>query len=261
MPIVPTRRLREAWQRDEPALNAWLTLDGADTAGLVAAAGFDAVTLDLQHGAAEADRAGAIFAAIEGAGTVPLARPRWNAPAEVMRALDLGARGLICPMVGSATEAEALVAAARYPPLGTRSYGPVRGSLGPGAEHVRRANESTLVFAMIETADGFANRDEIAAVQGLDGLYVGPADLSLGLGLGSFADLQDERLLEALDAVVETARRRDLVAGIHAPAPEAAARMVERGFRFVCPAVDADLVRVGAERALDETRRLIAGAR
>jgi 4-hydroxy-2-oxoheptanedioate aldolase len=259
MPSVPTRRLRDAWQRDGPALNAWLTLEGVDTAGLVATAGFDAVTLDLQHGAADPDHAGAIFAAIEAEGAVPLARPRWNAPAEVMRVLDLGARGVICPMVGSAAEAEALVAAARYPPLGSRSYGPVRGALGAGNEHVRRANASTLVFAMIETAEGFANLDDIASTDGLDGLYVGPADLSLGLGLDSFADLDDPKLLQALDAVVAAARSRRLVAGIHAPAPEPAARMIERGFRFVCPAVDADVVRSGAEEALRRTRRLIAG--
>jgi 4-hydroxy-2-oxoheptanedioate aldolase len=259
MPSVPTRRLRDAWQRDQPALNAWLTLEGADTAALVASAGFDAVTLDLQHGAADPDHAGAIFAAIERAGAVPLARPRWNAPAEVMRVLDLGARGVICPMVGSRAEAEALVAAARYPPLGTRSYGPVRGALGSGAEHVRRANESTLVFAMIETAEGFANLEVVASTEGLDGLYVGPADLSLGLGLGSFADLQDPQLLDALDAIVAAARQRGLVAGIHAPAPEPAARMIERGFRFVCPVVDADVVRSGAERAFEQTRRLVAG--
>jgi 4-hydroxy-2-oxoheptanedioate aldolase len=114
---------------------------------------------------------------------------------------------------------------------------------------------------MIETAEGFARLDEIASTNGLDGLYVGPADLSLGLGLGSFADLEDPRLLEALDAVLAAARGHGLVAGIHAPSPEPAARMIERGFRFVCPAVDADVVRSGAERALELTRRLVAGER
>jgi 4-hydroxy-2-oxoheptanedioate aldolase len=258
MRTVPTRGLRDAWQRDEAVLNAWLTLEGAGSAELVARGGFDAVTLDLQHGAASLDRAGDILAAIEGAGSVPLARPRWNDPGEVMRMLDLGARGVICPMVGSRAEAEALVAAARYPPAGARSYGPVRGALGAGAEQVRAANETVLVFAMIETAEGFGNLDDVAATPGLDGLYVGPADLSLGLGLGSFADLGDPRLLEALDKVVAAARRHGLVAGIHAPSPEPAARMVERGFRFVCPAVDADLVRSGAEEAVRTTRTLIA---
>jgi 4-hydroxy-2-oxoheptanedioate aldolase len=252
---VATDRLRETWDRDEPAFNAWLTLEGRAVAEAVAAAGFDAVTLDLQHGAATLDGHGAeTFAVVESAGGVPFVRTRWNDPAEIMRALDLGARGIICPMVGSRAEAERLVGWCRYPPEGVRSFGPVRGALGSGAEHVRRANESVVVLAMIETADGLRNAEEIASAPGLDGLYVGPTDLSLALGLSALADLDDPSLLEALDAVVGAARRNGIVPGVHAPRPDRAASMVERGFRFVCPAVDADLVRSGAEAALEATR-------
>lgn len=258
---MPTERLRESWARDEPAFNAWLVLEGPSVAAAVAASGFDAVTLDLQHGSASPERAGEVFAAVEGAGAAALVRTRWNDPAEIMRMLDVGARGIVCPMVGSRAEAEALVGWCRYPPSGVRSFGPVRGALGDGPEHVRRANEATLVLAMIETADGLANVDDIASTPGLDGLYVGPTDLSLGLGLSSLGDLEDATLLEALDDVVAAARRHGIVPGVHAPSPERAARMVERGFRFVCPAVDADLLRSGAESALDATRGRIRGTR
>ena len=141
---VPTERIRAAWARDEPVLNGWLTLEGRASAAAMAAAGFGAVTLDLQHGAASPEDAAEILAAIEASGSVPLVRPRWNDPGEIMRLLDVGARGVVCPMIGSRAEAEALVAAGRYPPDGVRSYGPVRGALGPGAEHVRRANDATL---------------------------------------------------------------------------------------------------------------------
>ncbi len=254
---MPTEQLREAWTRDEATFNAWLTLEGHTAAAAVAAGGVDAVTLDLQHGAASLDGAAEIFAAIEVAGAVPLVRTRWNDPAEIMRALDVGARGVVCPMVGSRAEAEALVSWCRYPPSGVRSFGPVRGALGSGAEHVRRANQSTVVLAMIETADGLRHVDEIASTPGLDGLYVGPTDLSLGLGLPSLADLDDPSLLETLDAVVAAAGRHGIVPGVHAPSPERAARMVERGFRFVCPAVDEDLLRSGARSAIDATRGLI----
>ncbi len=251
--------LRGRLAGDRVVWNAWLALAGRGSAGLLAAAGFDAVTLDAQHGEAEPGDAPAILEAIERAGAVPLVRLRWNDPAEIMRALDVGARGVICPMVGSRTEAEALVAFARYPPTGARSYGPVRGAFGSGSEQVRRAEAETLVFAMIETAEGLAAVDEIASTPGLDGLYVGPADLSLALGLSSFADLSDPNLLEALDAVVAASRRRRIVAGVHAPSPERAARMVERGFRFVCPAVDADLLASGAAAALASARSLADG--
>ena len=254
---MPTDRLRETWARGGTALNAWLTLEGAASAAAVAAAGFDSVTLDLQHGAAEPHDAAPIFAAIESTGAVPLARVRWNDPAELMRMLDVGARGIVCPMIGSRTEAEAFVAACRYPPQGIRSYGPVRGALGAGREHVTRANEIVLTFAMIETAEGFGNLDEIASTPGLDGLYVGPSDLSLGLGLDTFADLGDPRLLEALDAVVDAAKRHEIVAGVHAPSPDRSAAMAERGFRFVTPAVDTSLVADGASASLERTRTLL----
>lgn len=257
---MPTEAIRATWARDEPVLIAWLILEGAAGAAAIAASGFDAVALDLQHGSASLETAGEVFAAVEGTGAVPLVRTRWNDPAEIMRALDLGARGIVCPMVGTGAQARALVASCRYPPDGVRSFGPVRGALGPGAEHVERANRSTLVLAMIETAEGLGNVDEIASTPGLDGLYVGPTDLSLGLGLSSLGDLEDPRLLEALDAVVAAARGHGIVPGVHAPSPERAARMVERGFRLVCPAVDADLLGAGAGAALAATRERLRGA-
>jgi 4-hydroxy-2-oxoheptanedioate aldolase len=246
--------LRANWERDEPAFNAWVTLEGPAVAESLALAGFDAVTVDLQHGAGILDEAGAAFAEVEHAGAVPLVRTRWNDPAEIMRALDLGARGIICPMVESRSEAERLVGWCRYPPVGVRSFGPVRGALGSGADHVGRSNAIIVVLAMIETAEGLRNVDEIARTPGLDGLYVGPTDLSLAVGLPTLADLGDPTMLEALDAIIAAARRSGIVPGVHAPTPERAASMVERGFRFVCPAVDADLVRSGAEGALDATR-------
>jgi 4-hydroxy-2-oxoheptanedioate aldolase len=164
-------------------------------------------------------------------------------------------------MVGSAGEAESFVRACRFPPRGVRSYGPVRGALGAGVEHVRRSDESTLLFAMIETADGFADLEGIAATPGLDGLFVGPADLSLGLGLETFADLADPRTLDALDAVVEAARRHGIVPGIYVPTPERGDEMARRGFRFVTPATDADLLARGGEAALEASRRLADAGR
>lgn len=256
---MSTDRLRERLAADGVAWNAWLTLGDAASAALVAAAGFDAVTVDAQHGLASPDRAPEIVAAVEEAGAPPFVRLRWNDPAEIMRTLDVGSRGLICPMVGSRGEAEALASYARYPPAGARSYGPVRGALGRGREQTELANRDVLVFAMIETAEGLREVDAIASTPGIDGLYVGPADLSLSLGLSTFADLSDPALLEALDVVVAAARRHGVVPGVHAPAPAAAARMVERGFRFVCPAVDTDVLAAGAAAALAEARALVFG--
>lgn len=246
--------LRELWAGDRVALNAWLTLDGTASAGAVSAAGFDAVTLDLQHGAAEPSAAPGIIDAIERSGATPFVRLHWNEPASIMRTLDIGARGLICPTIGSREEAERLVMWSRYPPAGTRSYGPVRSAFGAGADQVRGASDGVLVFAMIETASAAGQIDAIAGTPGLDGLYVGPADLSLGLGLGTFADLRDPALLEVLERVVAAAGRFGIVPGIHAPGVDGVAEMAELGFRFIGAAVDSDLLETAASSALGATR-------
>ena len=249
-----TDPVRARWAAGETAFAAWLTLDSPAAATAVASAGFDAVVVDLQHGHATLDSLPHLLAAIQHTQAMPFMRAAWNHPADLMRALDLGARGVICPMVGSRAEAETFVAACRYPPRGIRSYGPLHAAFGRGHEQTTAANDAVLLFAMIETADGFANLEEIAATTGLDGLFVGPADLSLGLGLDTFADFADPTLLKALDAVVVAATAHGLVPGIHAPSPSGAAAMADRGFRFVSSAVDEDLLRDAAEAALRATR-------
>jgi 4-hydroxy-2-oxoheptanedioate aldolase len=251
---VTTDRVRARWAAGETAFATWLTLDSPAAATAVASAGFDAVVVDLQHGYATLDSLPLLLAAIQQTEAMPFIRAAWNHPADLMRALDLGARGVICPMVGSRAEAETFVAACRYPPAGIRSYGPLHAAFGRGHAQTTAANDAVLLFAMIETADGFANLEEIAATTGLDGLFVGPADLSLGLGLDTFADFADPTLLKALDAVVVAATAHGLVPGIHAPSPSGAAAMADRGFRFVSSAVDEDLLRDAAEAALRATR-------
>jgi 4-hydroxy-2-oxoheptanedioate aldolase len=246
--------VRDRWAAGDTAFAAWLTLESPAAAAAVASVGFDAVVVDLQHGQATLEDLPHLLAAIETPPALPFVRPAWNHPADLMRALDLGARGVICPMVGSRPEAEAFVAACRYPPAGTRRDGPIHAAFGRGHEQTTAAEGAILLFAMIETAEGLANLDEIAATPGLDGLFVGPADLSLGMGLDTFADLTDPALLAALDAVITAARDHDLIAGVHAPIPPSAAAMARRGFRFVSCAVDEDLLRGAAEVALRDTR-------
>ena len=251
---MTTDPVRDGWVAGQTAFAAWLTLESPAAAAVVASAGFDAVVIDLQHGHATLEGLPHLLAAITGTPALPFVRVAWNHPADLMRALDLGVRGVICPMIGSRAEAEAFVDACRYPPVGTRSYGPVRDAFGPGFEQTKAAEGAILLFAMIETADGLANLDEIASTPGLEGLFVGPADLSLGMGLDTFADFADPALLVALDSVIAAAGQHKLIPGIHAPSPENAAAMATRGFRFVSSAVDEDLLRGAGEVALRETR-------
>ena len=252
--VVTTDQVHARLASGEAAFAAWLTLESPAAAEITASAGFDAVVVDLQHGHATLEDLPHLLAAIERTPAFPFIRASWNDPAELMRALDLGARGVICPMVGSRTEAETFVAACRYPPAGTRSYGPIQGAFGQGREQTSAADAAVLLFAMIETAGGLANIDEIAATPGLDGLFVGPADLSLATGLETFADLTDPTLLETLDTILDVASRHGITPGIHAPSPVRAAEMAARGFRFVSCAVDADLLREAAATALRAAR-------
>jgi 4-hydroxy-2-oxoheptanedioate aldolase len=247
-------RVRQRWADGEVALNAWSTLASASPGAILATAGFDAVTVDLQHGEATLEDLGEIVAAIERGGAVPFVRVPWNDPATVMRVLDLGARGVICPMVNTAEEAAAFVAACRYPPLGVRSYGPVRAAFGAGREQTETANRTVLAFAQIETAEGLADVQRIASTPGLDGLYVGPADLSLTLGLETFADLADAALLEALDWIVTAAGAGGIVPGIHAPSVEGSLEMARRGFRFIGSSGDTELLRAAAVDGLEHVR-------
>jgi 4-hydroxy-2-oxoheptanedioate aldolase len=251
---MTTDPVRDRWAAGETAFAAWLTLESPASAAAVASAGFDAVVVDLQHGHATLEHLPHLLTAIGATQSFPFVRSAWNHPADLMRALDLGARGVICPMVGSRAEAESFVAACRYPPAGTRSYGPIQAAFGRGPEQTKAAEDAILLFAMIETADGLERLDEIASTPGLDGLFVGPADLSLGMGLDTFADFTDPALLTTLDTIIAAAVEHGLAPGIHAPSPTNAAAMAARGFRFVSCAVDEDLLRGAADAALRDTR-------
>ena len=248
-------RLKHLWQENRTAINAWLTIPSAWTAEVIAHTGYDSLTLDLQHGLADYATALAMLQAISTTDVVPLARAPWNEPAIIMRLLDAGAYGLICPMINTRAEAEAFVGACRYAPVGYRSYGPTRAVLYAGEDYAAHANAEVLTLAMIETAQALKNVDDIAATPGLDGVYIGPADLSLSLGLPKLADFTNPNLLRALDTILEATAKHNLIPGIHAGTPENAIMLDDRGFRLVTPATDTALLRAGAEAALTQTRR------
>ena len=249
-----TDPVRRRWAAGEVAFNAWCTFPGVASATILANVGFDAVTVDLQHGEHATAGLGEAVEAVERAGVVPFVRLPWNDPANIMRALDLGARGLICPMVNSAEEAEAFVGYCRYPPFGRRSYGPVRSAFGTAREQTEAANAAVLAFAQIETAEGWADVEAICATEGLDGVYVGPADLSLTLGFKGFADLAAAEMHEALTRIVASASSAGIVPGIHSPIADQAIEMARAGFRFVGAAGDRELLGSSGAESLARVR-------
>jgi 4-hydroxy-2-oxoheptanedioate aldolase len=184
-------KLRTLWAAGKRATNVWLALPAAYSAEIVAHQGFDSVTVDLQHGQCDYASMCAMLTAVSTTATVPLVRVQWNDPGEVMRGLDAGAYGVICPTVNTRAECERFVGAVRYAPLGYRSVGPNRAALYAGSDYLAKSNETVLAIAQIETADGLKNVEEIAAVKGLDMLYIGPSDL--GLSLGREARMEDRK--------------------------------------------------------------------
>ena len=134
-------RLKTMWKRGETAVNGWLSIPTAFTAEVMAHQGFDSLTVDMQHGVVDYQTAVSMFQGISTTGVMPLARVPWNDPAYLMKILDAGAYGVICPMINTRAQAEALVAACKYPPRGYRSFGPVRASIYAGSDYVEHAND------------------------------------------------------------------------------------------------------------------------
>jgi 4-hydroxy-2-oxoheptanedioate aldolase len=232
------KRLRQKWDAEEPAFGLWSAVPSSLIAELAAASGFDYVCVDLQHGLSDEPTMVSVFQAAAAAGATGLARVAWNEPWLIMRALDLGAAGVIVPLVGSAEEAARAVAACKFPPHGIRSYGPVRAQLVVGSAAPSDLAQA-LCFVMVETRDGLDRVEEIASTPGLDGIYVGPADLAIALGLTPGSDASE--LEAAITRVLEVCHAHGLIAGMHCGAGRAACDRAGQGFRLVTVGVDSSM--------------------
>jgi 4-hydroxy-2-oxoheptanedioate aldolase len=251
----PTQRgrgLRARWDAGQPALGMWAGIPAAATAEMAAAAGYDYVCVDLQHGMADESAMVSMFYAAESAGSTPLARPAWNEPGLIMRALDLGAAGVIVPLVNNAAEAARAVSACRYPPHGTRSYGPARAQIVVGSGEPADL-AAVLCVVMVETREGLDNVEEIAATPDLDGIYIGPSDLSLALGLAP-PGIGEPLLEEAIARVRRTCDAHGLLAGMHCANGRAARERAREGFKLITVAVDSRMFAAAAAAELAAVR-------
>jgi 4-hydroxy-2-oxoheptanedioate aldolase len=168
-------RLRTMWKAGEAAINGWLAIPNSFSAETMAHQGWDTLTIDLQHGVVDYQAMVTMLQAISTTNTVPVVRVPWLEPGILMKTLDAGAYGVICPMVSTREDAQKLVAYTSYAPKGTRSFGPVRALLYGGADYPQYANDTIVRFAMIETAQALDNLDAILSVEGLDAIYIGPS--------------------------------------------------------------------------------------
>lgn len=244
-----TRSLNTRWRDGDVTLGMWLMTPGADTAEALAPLGFDYLCIDQQHGLIGDADALAVLRAVRTAAATPIVRVASNDAAAIGRALDAGALGVVVPMVNTVEEAQRAVAACRYAPRGTRSFGPTRATLVHGSDYANWADAEVSCIPMIETVSAIEHLDAILAVEGVDAAYVGPSDLGVSMGLGAGVDHDDDRFRDALQAVLEGCARHGVVPGIHA-SPEVAARRVEQGFRMVTVTADVRALQVGAAAAL-----------
>lgn len=252
-------RLREIWAEGRSTLNGWLSIGNGFTAEIMAAQGYDSLTIDVQHGALDYRDALAMLQAVRASGVVPLVRVPWLEPGIVMKALDAGAYGVICPMVNTAAQAAELVSCLRYPPVGQRSFGPTRALYAAGANYAAEANGEILGFAMVETAEAMANLEAIAATPGLDGIYVGPADLSFSLSGGRLApafDREEPEMVAALQRIVAACKAAGIRAALHCGTPDYAAKAIGWGYDMTTVSGDSRLLAAAAAASVARFRDL-----
>jgi len=247
-------RVRQLLASGQPVLNGWLLLPDSLSAELMSHAGFDSLTVDMQHGMIDFQSALSMLTAISTTQTTPLVRVPWLDPGLVMKTLDAGAYGVICPMINSRQQAQQFVAATRYAPTGNRSFGPLRAALYAGDDYALHANDTVLNLAMIETAQALDKIDDILSVEGLDAIYIGPADLSLSMKGKAVHDTMEGDIGDAIRHILARAKAHNVFAGTHTSSTQFALKMLELGFRFVTCCNDTRLIAAGASNAVREMR-------
>ena len=255
--------IRKKWSEGKAVLNGWLSTSSPFVAEIMAAQGYDSLSIDLQHGFVGYEAASAMLQAMRASGVTPMVRVPWLDPADIMKALDAGAYGIICPMINTSEEAARLVSYMRYPPHGVRSFGPTRVTFAAGADYGQHADKEVLCFAMIETAEAFKNLGEIVSTPGLDGVYIGPADLTLGLTGRKYAtgfDREEPEMVEAIKTILDKAHKAGIRAALHCGTPTYAAKAVGWGFDLVTISNDVRLLAGAAQASVAQARQLIDGA-
>jgi 4-hydroxy-2-oxoheptanedioate aldolase len=245
------------WRAGKATIGGWLWLANTHSAEVMANVGFDWLCVDLQHGLIEVGDLSRMLPAISTTETTPIVRVAGNDPKEIMKVLDTGAMGVIVPLVNYADEAAAAVSACRYPPDGTRSFGPIRASIYGGQGYAAEANGEIVCIVMIETKEGLGNVEEIVATPGLGGVFIGPMDLSLSLGLPPSGDSEDPRIVAAVDTILSTCKRARVPVGIYAGDLEVALKRLAAGFDFVSLCTDIFLMSRAAASELATARKAL----
>lgn len=248
-------RIRERWEEGEPAIGTWLQLGSSLSAEYLARLGYDFLVIDHEHGSYGFDTVLQMLQALAGTPTAPIVRVGDNSPGPIKRCLDAGALGVIIPHVNSVEEARRAVREAKYPPLGLRSFGGRRWTLY-GEDFHLRANEETLLIAIIEDLEAVRCVGDILSVPGVDACIVGMCDLALSMNLEPDIECRDPQVAAAIQEVLEVGRKLGLPVGLHCTSAEAAARRIREGFRMVTIGGDDAFVVKAAQSTLSQLCQL-----
>ena len=248
-------KLKKMFKEGKPIVNGWLQIPSAFSAEVMSHQGWDSCTIDMQHGVVDYSNALNMLQAISSTEVTPLARVNWNEPGQIMKILDAGCYGIICPMVSNRKEAENFVNACLYPPKGYRSFGPIRGLLYGGSDYAKHSDNEILKLAMIETKEALDKLDEILSTPNLDGIYIGPADLSLAVGEEpGFDKKEGTKAFEQIQRILEAAKNKNLLAGIHNGSVDYAKKMVSLGFNLVTIGSDQRFMSAGSKQAVESIK-------
>ena len=246
--------LFELWKKNEPAINAWLSIPNSFTAEAVGKMGWDSVTIDMQHGQNDYISAIPMVQAISKSNAVPMIRVPWNEPGIIMKMLDLGVLGIIAPMINTKEDCEKFVSYCYYPPIGQRSFGPMRAQVVYGSDYYQHANKNIVSLAMIETKEAVENLDSILSVPGLTGIYIGPADMSSSYGLPPKFDVREDPVFSNIKMIAKKAKENGKIAGIHNGSVQYLKEMIEIGFQFTSLLSDFRIMSSHAESLLKQLK-------
>ena len=248
-------KLKKMFKEGKPIINGWLQIPSAFSAEVMSHQGWDSCTIDMQHGVVDYTNAVNMLQAISTTDVTPLARVNWNEPGQIMKILDAGCYGIICPMVSNKNEAENFVQACLYPSKGYRSFGPVRALLYSGEDYAEHADNEILKLAMIETKEALDKLEEILNTKNLDGIYIGPADLSLAVGeKPGFDKGENTKAYKEILRILEFTKKKNLLAGIHNGTAEYAEKMISKGFDLVTVGSDQRFMSAGAKNVIEKIK-------
>ena len=247
-------KLIDLWSKNKPVINAWLSLPNSFTAEAFGKMGWDSITIDMQHGQNDYQSSIAMLQALANSDSLPMVRVPWNEPGIIMKMLDLGAMGVIAPMINSKEDCEKFVSYCYYPEIGQRSFGPMRAQLIHGQDYYNQANKNILSFAMIETKEAVENLDQILSVPNLTGIYIGPADMSSSYGLPPKFDVREDPVFSNIKLIVKKAKEYNKIAGIHNGSTEYAKEMIGIGYKLVTILSDFRVMSFNSQKIIDEMK-------